>query len=186
MSAYIEQSHKVFYICSRDRAGKISGEDNSIVPPCNLSRCGLTHLLLAKSIMGWRKWRIQGDSQVQSVKISDLVPPRNPQQLWAPICPWGRIKCMLIKSLETGIESAPPCKNPNCFSEFQCLWIIFPNETLIWTGKRNKGKCWILGSGAGMDRSVDDSPQHRVQQQGARFLGSRRAHCKYLELEGKH
>lgn len=32
MSASMEQSHKVVYVCSRDRAGEISGEDNTIVP----------------------------------------------------------------------------------------------------------------------------------------------------------
>lgn len=55
MSASIEQSHKVVYVFPRVGAGEISGEDNSIVPPCNSSRRGLTHLPLAQSIMGWRK-----------------------------------------------------------------------------------------------------------------------------------
>lgn len=74
MSASIEQSHEVVCVFSRVRAGEISGEDNSIVPPCNSSRRGLTHLLLAKSIMGWRKRSIQGDSQLQRVMISGVVP----------------------------------------------------------------------------------------------------------------
>lgn len=32
MSASMEQSQKVVYICSRDRAGEISAKDNTIVP----------------------------------------------------------------------------------------------------------------------------------------------------------
>lgn len=48
-----------------------------------------------------------------------------------------------------------------------------------------------------VDRSTEDSLQHRLRQHGAGlpvdchleqtpFLGSPRAHCKYLELQGRH
>lgn len=50
--ASTEQSHKVVCVFARVRAGEISGEDNSIVPPRNVSRRGLAHLLLAQSVMG--------------------------------------------------------------------------------------------------------------------------------------
>lgn len=73
----------------------------------------------------------------------------------------------------------------------------FPNAAFVGTGKGKKEKCRALGSGLAVDRSIDGSLQHRAQQQGGRlpvdchleqtpFLGSLRAHCKYLELEGRH
>jgi hypothetical protein len=86
---------------------------------------------------------MQGDTQVQSGKISGLVPLGIHSSLSSRVL-GGRTKCVLIKSLETELESTtppPPLQNSSCFCQFRgYAWIMFPNETLVWKGKRRKVK----------------------------------------------
>lgn len=203
MSASMQQSHKVVYICSRDRAGEISGKDNTIVPLVTYLGVGWHTCFWPRA--SWDKGG-EGSRETSRSRVWRLqawypnLPPGIYKQLRALVCPWGRTKSPLIESLETGLESAPfpsPLQNPSCFCKFQWYsWITFPNETFIWTGKRKKDKWWVPWSRVSLDCSIDDSLQHKVQPERGfpvdchleqtPFLGSLRAHCKYLEQEGRH